>query len=49
MLEDEDLYGEQKNSPGLLILIAGLSFLLAIGALAWSYFLQSQLETTEAK
>ena len=49
MLEDEDLYGEHRNSPGLLILIAGLSFLLAIGALAWSYFLQSQMETTEAK
>ena len=48
MLEDEDLYGEARNSPGLLILIAGLSFLLAIGALAWSYFLQGQLETTEA-
>jgi hypothetical protein len=49
MPEDEDLYGEQRNSPGLLILIAGLSFLLAIGALVWSYFLQSQLETAQAK
>lgn len=49
MLEDDDLYGEHRNSPGLLILIAGLSFLLAIGALAWSYFLQSRLEATEAK
>ena len=49
MLDDDDLYGEQRNSPGLLILIAGLSFLLAIGALAWSYFLQSRLDTTEAK
>lgn len=49
MPEDDDLYGEQRNSPGLLILIAGLSFLLAVGALAWSYFLQSRLEATEAK
>jgi len=49
MLEDEDLYGEQRSSAGLLILIAGLSFLLAIGALVWSYSLQSQLETTEVK
>jgi hypothetical protein len=49
MPEDDDLYGEQRNSPGLLILIAGLSFLLAIVALAWSYFLQSRLDSTEAK
>jgi hypothetical protein len=49
MPDDEDLYGEQRNSPGLLILIAGLSFLFAIGALAWSYFLQSRLDATEAK
>jgi chromosome segregation ATPase len=49
MLEDDDIYGEQRNSPGLLILIAGLSFLLAIAALAWSYFLQSRLQATEAK
>ena len=49
MLEDEDVYGEQRNSPGLLILIAGLSFLLAIAALVWSYFLQGRLGATEAK
>ncbi|MHB1674280.1 MAG: hypothetical protein ACYCSP_08530 [Acidobacteriaceae bacterium] len=49
MPEDDDLFGEQRNSPGLLILIAGLSFLLAVGALAWSYFLQGRLETTEAR
>jgi hypothetical protein len=49
MPEDDDLYGEQRNSPGLLILIAGLSFLLAIVALAWSYYLQSRLESVEAK
>lgn len=49
MPEDDDLYGEQRNSPGPLILIAGLSFLLAVGALAWSYFLQNRLDATEAK
>jgi hypothetical protein len=49
MSDDDDLYGEQRNSPGLLILIAGLSFLLAIVALAWSYFLQSRLDATQAK
>lgn len=49
MPEYDDPYGEQGSSPGLLILIAGLSFLLAIGALAWSYFLQNRLERTDAK
>ncbi|MES2222649.1 MAG: hypothetical protein V4587_16990 [Acidobacteriota bacterium] len=49
MHEDEDLYGEQRQFPSLLILIAGLAFLLAIGALTWSYFLQSRLDSTEAK
>ncbi len=49
MRQDEDLYGEQRHLPSLLILIAGLSFLLAIGALTWSYFLQSRLDSTEAK
>ena len=48
-MSEDDLYGEQRNSPALLILIAGLSFLLALGALAWSYFLQNRLDTTEAK
>ena len=49
MPEDDDLFGEQRNSPGPLILIAGLSFLLAVGALAWSYLLQNRLDATEAK
>ncbi len=49
MPEYNDPYGEQRHFPGLLILIAGLSFLLAIGALAWSYFLENRLERTEAK
>jgi hypothetical protein len=48
-MSEDDLYGEQRNSPALLILIAGLSFLLALGALAWSYFLQNRLDATEAK
>lgn len=48
-MPEDDLYGEQRNSPALLILIAGLSFLLALGALAWSYFLQSRLDATQAK
>ena len=48
-MPEDDLYGEQRNSPALLILIAGLSFLLALGALAWSYFLQNRLDATEAK
>ena len=41
-MSEEILYGEQRNSPALLILIAGLSFLLVLGALAWSYFLQNR-------
>lgn len=49
MPEDDDLYGEQRSSPSLLILIAGLSFLLALGALAWSYFLQNRLDATAAR
>ncbi|HZC43572.1 MAG TPA: hypothetical protein VE195_05315 [Acidobacteriaceae bacterium] len=49
MRDDDDLYGEQRNFPALLILIAGLSFLFAIGALAWIYLLQSRLEATQAK
>lgn len=48
-MSEDDLYGEQRNSPALLILIAGLSFLLVLGALAWSYFLQNRLDATEAK
>jgi hypothetical protein len=48
-MPEDDLYGEQRNSPTLLILIAGVSLLLALGALAWSYFLQNRLDATEAK
>jgi chromosome segregation ATPase len=48
-MSEDDLYGEQRNSPALLILIAGLSFLLALGALAWGYFQQSRLEAMAAK
>lgn len=48
-MSEDDLYGEQRNSPALLILVAGLSFLLALGALAWGYFLQSRLDATEVK
>jgi len=34
----DDWSGEERSSSGLLILIAGVAFLLALGALAWIYF-----------
>ncbi|MGH9617478.1 MAG: hypothetical protein ACRD28_12120 [Acidobacteriaceae bacterium] len=48
-MPEDDFYEEQRHSPSLLILIAGLAFLLAIGALAWGYFLQNRLSATEMK
>ena len=48
-MPEGDVYGEERSPSGLLILIAGLSFLLAIGALAWSYVLQNRLDATAAR
>ncbi len=48
-MAEDDLYGEERSSSGLLILLAGVAFLLAIGALAWIYLLQNRLSAVEAK
>ncbi len=48
-MTEDDLYGEERSSSGLLILLAGVAFLLAIGALAWIYLLQSRLSAVETK
>ena len=48
-MPEDDLYGDEKSHSALLILIAGLSLLLALGALAWSYFLQNRLNVTETR
>jgi len=48
-MPDDDLYGEEHSSSALYILIAGLSFLLALGALTWGYFLQNRLSAAETR
>jgi uncharacterized protein YpmS len=47
MLDDE--YREERSSSGILILVAGAAFLLAIGTLVWMFFLQSRLTNMEAE
>ena len=48
-MADDYVYGEERSSSGLLILLAGVAFLLALGALAWIYSLQNRLTRAEAK
>jgi hypothetical protein len=48
MVED-DWNGEERSSSGFLILIAGIALLLALGALAWIFFLQERLEAAESR
>ena len=48
-MPEDDLYGDERSHSALLILIAGLSLLLALGALVWSYFLQNRLDATETR
>lgn len=47
--EEDDWYGEERSSSGLFILMAGVALLLAVGAMAWIYFLQSRLDTMETR
>ncbi|MHB8389526.1 MAG: hypothetical protein ACYDBH_08090 [Acidobacteriaceae bacterium] len=48
-MPEDDLYGDERSHSALLILIAGISLLLALGALVWSYFLQNRLDATETR
>jgi hypothetical protein len=48
-MADDDWSGEERSSSGLLILIAGVAFLLALSALAWIYFLQGRVATLETR
>lgn len=47
MTEDDLL--QEERSPGVLIFLAGIAFILALGALAWLYFLQNRLDTIESQ
>lgn len=48
-MREDSFYGDEERSPsGLLLLLAGLAFLLALAALAWIYMLQNRLSTVEA-
>lgn len=48
-MAEDDFYEEERSSPGLLILLAGVAILLALGALAWIYILQSRLTSVETR
>ena len=48
-MAEDDFYGEERSSSGLLILLAGVAFLLGLGALGWIYTLQNRLTTVEAR
>ena len=48
-MAEDNFYGEEKSSSGLVILIAGVAFLLALGALAWIYSLQNRLGAVETR
>lgn len=46
---DDDWSGEERSSSGLLILIAGVAFLLGLAALAWIYSLQTRVSALETR
>lgn len=48
-MSEDNFYGEEKSSSGLVILIAGVAFLLALAALAWIYSLQNRLSAIETR
>lgn len=48
-MAEDDWDVEERPSSGLLILLAGVAVLVALGALAWIYFLQSRIDTVETK
>lgn len=48
-MAEDDFYEEERPSSGPLILLAGLAFLLALGALAWSFSLQNRLTSVESR
>ncbi len=46
-MAEDDFDAEERSSPGILILLAGVALLLALGALAWNYSLQNRLDAVE--
>ncbi len=48
MREDGFYEDSERSSSGFLVLMAGLAFLFAVGALAWIYLLQARLSHAEA-
>lgn len=46
-MADQDLYGEERTPSGFLLLLLTVALLAAIGALVWSYFLQSRLNAVD--
>lgn len=48
-MRDDNFYDDEERSPsGVLLLLAGLAFLLALASLGWIYLLQNRLSTVEA-
>lgn len=45
----DDLYEEERSHSGFLLFLMGFALLLALGGLAWSYFLQTRLSIVETK
>lgn len=48
-MRNDDELAEERSPSGILIFIAGMALLLALGALAWAYFLQNRLDRVETK
>ncbi len=48
-MAEDDWDVEERPSSGLFILLAGVALLLALGALAWVYFLQNRLDAVESR
>jgi hypothetical protein len=48
-MAEDDWEVEERSSSGFLILLAGVALLLALGALAWIYFLQNRLDAAEIR
>jgi len=49
LTRENDFYSEERPSASVLILISGIALILALGALAWIFFLQNRLDSVESK